>query len=192
MPHEPLHQASSRAVLSLGAALIGAISLGLTGCSSPSKPQGERFSATDSEQRAADKAFTREPFEDQVRAGVLRQRAIFDYHFEADTAVLNSLGRRDLAILADAMGTTGGRIAVQRGSAGKDLYGSRLEAVRAYLASIGVEGKRIKIGDGAPGGVGVATGRAIMIHAKMSGAPMRSTSGEILSNTPSADEGGEE
>ena len=137
-------------------------------------------------------AFTREPFDDQVRAGVLRQSAIFDYHFEPDTATLNSLGRRDLAILADAMGESGGRISVQRGTAGKDLYAKRLDAVRAQLATRGIEGKRIKLGDGPPGGVGVTTGRAVMIRAKMSGVPMSSTSGEILSNTPSDEEGGEE
>lgn len=171
-------------VLSRSAALLAAALV--AGCATPPPPTGERVGMGDAEQAAADRAFAREPFEDQVRAGVLRQRTLYEHHFEHDAAALNSLGRRDLAILAKGMSASGGRIAVERGSAGKDLYAARLSTVRAGLASAGIPARRVKLDDGPPGGRGVSTSEAILIRAEIRDEPMRVESGEILSNDPNA------
>lgn len=139
---------------------------------------------SDAEQATADAAFAREPFDDQVRAGVLRQRALYEHHFEHDSARLNSLGMRDVGILASAMSDAGGRISVQRGSASKELYAARLATVRSAIAAKGVPAKRVKLDDSGAGGIGVATSEAIVIRARMEERPMEIETGEVLSDAP--------
>lgn len=73
----------------------------LLGCSGPRDSRTpESAIAVDEAQALADARFRSEPFSDQVRQGVLRQRALFDHHFVPETAQLTRLGERDLAILA--------------------------------------------------------------------------------------------
>lgn len=180
MTHDERHPRNVRT------ASLGALLLVLAGCTTPPPPAGERIGMGDAEQAAADRVFAREPFEDQVRAGVLRQRTLYEHHFEHDSAALNSLGRRDLAILAKGMSSAGGRISVQRGSAGKDLYAARLAGVRKALAAAGIAPKRVRLDDAPPGGTGVATSEAILIRADIRDQPMQVETGEVLSNDPNA------
>lgn len=156
---------TTRAVWPLGAFALCA--LALAGCSTPAQPSGPRVTMSDEEQLAADMAFTQRPFDDQARAGVIRQRTLFEHHFEPGSAQLTSLGRRDLGMLADAMSSTGGSISVQRASASKDLYAARLETVRDALVARGIPTDRVKL-DGQPaGGTGVATSHAVEIRAQI-------------------------
>lgn len=142
---------------------------------------------TDADQAAADRAFAAEPFGDQIRAGVLRQRTLYEHHFESGSPALNSLGRRDVAILAKGMGSSGGRLSVQRGSADKELYAARLKSVRSALASAGIPVKRLKLEDGPPGGDGVGTIEAIRIRGDVRQGPLDVQRGEILSNEGDAE-----
>lgn len=129
-----------------------------------------------------DKRYVHEPFGDQARAGVLRQRALYDLHFRAGSADLTPLGQRDLAILAEAVEEDGGTISVRRGSAGDRLYKARIETVRDGLRAAGIEARRIRIDDGPPGGEGLATAEAILIRAKIRDQPMAApSSGPMLS-----------
>ena len=172
-----------------GLAALLAVPLAV-GCQAPSGPAASVSrpeNVTDDAMLAADKEFVREPFGDQARAAVVRQRALFEMHFRPGSAELTPLGRRDLEILAEAVAEDGGAIAVRRGSAGDRLYKSRVETVRDGLLAAGVDPKRIRIDDGPPGGAGTATSEAIMIRAKIRDQPMPAPSeGEMLSPTGGA------
>jgi len=170
-------------------AVLVAIPLAVA-CQAPSGPAsraGTTETINDDLMLEVDKRYVREPFEDQARAGVLRQRALFDLHFRPGSDDLTPLGRRDLAILAEAVEQDGGSISVRRGSTGERLYKARVETVRKGLLDAGIDAKRIRIDDGSPGGEGVATSEAILIRAKIRDQPMASPSeGEMLSPTGGA------
>jgi len=172
-----------------GLAALLAIPLAVA-CQAPSGPASTASrpeSISDDAMLDVDKRFTREPFSDQARAGVVRQRALFEMHFRAGSAELTPLGERDLAILADAVREDGGTISVRRGSAGERLYKARLETVRDGLLAAGIEPKRIRLDDGPPGGQGLSTVEAVEIRAKIRDQPTAAPSeGEMLSPTGGA------
>lgn len=174
----------------LACAAIGAATFAIAGCMTAPHTSGQRIGMSEDEQQDADRAFSTEPFQDQIKAGVIRQRTLFEHHFETDSPALNGIGRRDLSILAKAMGESGGRISVQRGGAGKELYAARLKSVRAALASAGIPAKRLKLDDAPPGGSGALTTEAVLIRRDLRGGPLEVERGEVISNE--ADEGGEE
>lgn len=150
----------------------------------PARNASQSESISDDRMLAVDKYYAREPFDDQARAAVIRQRALFDQHFRPGSADLNPLGERDLAILADAVAEDGGSISVRRGSVGERLYKARVETVRNGLLAAGIEAKRIRIDDASPGGEGTSTSEAILIRAKIRDQPMSAPSeGEMLSPT---------
>lgn len=157
----------------------------MSACESGPTPSRDRVSISDADQRAADQAFVREPFSDQARRGVVRQRALFDAHFVPESDRLSSLGRRDVAILAEALRTSGGRVSVRRGSASEQLYAARVSQVRAAFVSFGIEQSRITIDDGLPGGAGATTEDALLIRADIRDNPMAPISDAVLPPTGS-------
>jgi hypothetical protein len=177
----PIHHPSLAALLAVPLAVA---------CQAPTGPAASAsrpVAVTDDAMLAADKEFVREPFGDQARAAVVRQRALFEMHFRPGSAELTPLGRRDLAILAEAVAEDGGSISVRRGSAGEKLYTSRLETVREGLLAAGVDARRIRLDDAPPGGQGTSTSEAILIRAKIRDQPMPAPSeGEMLSPTGGA------
>jgi hypothetical protein len=156
------------------------LAMPISACISQPKPQPNTIRVEDDVQREADRQFTKEPFDDQVRQGVIRQKAIFESQFKPDTAELTAIGQRNVHILAQAMRESGGRIAVPRGSAPNALYGARLAAVRKALADEGIARDRVEVGDGASGGPGVATAEALSIRASMAKKPMQQSGGQTL------------
>lgn len=174
-----------RSATGLGKFLRAALPLALLiavmpACESAPAPSRDRVTINDADQRAADQAFVREPFSDQARRGVIRQRALFDAHFVPESDRLSSLGRRDVAILAEALRTSGGRISVRRGSASEQLYAARVSQVRAAFVSFGIEQSRITIDDGLPGGAGATTEDALLIRADIRESPMAPISDAVL------------
>lgn len=93
------------------------VAAALCGCMSQPKPQPNSVHIEDDVQRQADRRFAKEPFDDQIRQGVIRQRTVAESQFRPETAELTSIGQRNVTILAEAMKESGGRIAVPRGSA---------------------------------------------------------------------------
>ena len=175
---------TSRSLLAAFAAIPLAVACQPAG---PARPANSSETISDDRILEADKQFVREPFADQARAGVLRQRTLFEMHFRPGSGELTPLGRRDLGILAEAVEEDGGTISVRRGSAGDRLYKARVETVREGLLAAGIDAKRIRIDDGPPGGEGLPTTEAIMIRAKIRDQPMSTpTSGEMLSPTGGA------
>jgi type IV pilus biogenesis protein CpaD/CtpE len=154
----------------------GALALALALLASCSGPQKDatpsQALAQEDVQKLADERFVREPFSDQVRAGVLRQRALFDHHFLPESAQLSRLGSRDLAILARGLGESGGRIALPQGSASAELHNARVALVRDTLVAMGVAAEAISVDTGAAGGSGIAAADALSIRARIASSPM--------------------
>lgn len=156
------------------AALAGSLLAGLSGygCASAPAKDPDRVNINDAVQRSADREFVREPFSDQARQGVIRQRTLYEVHFVSESSRLSALGRRDVSILADALRAGGGRISIRRGAAGEQLYAQRVAEVRRTLASCGIEPDRVSIDDRFPGGAGTRTEDALLIRSDIRAAPM--------------------
>lgn len=94
---------------------------------------------------------------------IIAQQALFPYHFVANAATLNDLGKRDLAVLAAHYGEYPGELSIRRGSTGSELYEARVQAIVESLAQAGVETDRIAISDGLPGGEGMPSEEVLKI-----------------------------
>jgi hypothetical protein len=157
-------------------ALAAGVSLvaGLAGCASDGgeKPRAERHAkdetpvTTYDDAREFDAAIVRAHQDDFEAAGIIRQHTIYPYHFVAESATLNELGQRDVAILASHYaslsvdhGMPPGALSVRRGDASPGLYDARVRAVTAELARGGVPNDRVRIADAVPGGDGMLPSR---------------------------------
>lgn len=101
-----------------------------------------------------------------LHRAVLAQSALHPYHFVPGAAGLNALGRRDLAILADALREHPGALSVRRGDATPELHEARVAAVLVALAEAGVARERVDLGEGLPGGAGAPAARVLKVLAK--------------------------
>ena len=162
------------------AVLIASAALTASGCSPAPVTDPDRRQIPDKVQYELDKQFVREPFNDQARQAVLRERCLNETLFETNSARLTSHGRRDLAILAEALRTDGGTIAVPRGAADAKLYQARLDEVRRRLVAAGIREDRFVLDDGAAGGSGIATAQALVVRKDMRKTPLPSETGQIL------------
>lgn len=170
--HTPVitrRQPPSRLQLALASVAL----LGAAACNGSKKSDPSRLDIDDSKMLAADKEFVREPFTDQARRGVIRQHTLYDTAFEPGSATLSALGRRDLGILIDAMGKSGGEISVPRGSSSEQLHGARLAAVRKAIVAAGVSADRIEVDASQAGGTGVATTEALRIKEQIRKTPFK-------------------
>ena len=128
-----------------------------------------------------DRQFALQSIDDQVRAGVVRQRTIFEYQFVPGSASLTVLGSRDLGYLAEAMRVDGGTIAVRRGSADERLYLARLDSVRRALALRGIGQDRVALSDGLASGAGIESSEALIIREQVRKVPLDIPTGSVLS-----------
>ena len=160
-----------------------AATLSVAACSTPPKKHTDSVVIKDEVQYAVDKELVREPFNDQTRLGVIRQRSLYEVHFKPDSAKLSNLGQRDVAILAEALRSEGGRISVPKGIASETLYAARIEQVRLALVEAGIDMANVKIGDEDEGGIGSSTHEALLIQADIRKSPMKESGGKTLNNT---------
>jgi hypothetical protein len=167
----------------LALSAVPAMLMVATACTPKPPAEVDRVRIDDHLLEPADRQFATQPFDDQRRAGVVRQRTIFDYQFVPGSASLTPLGARDLGYLAEAMRTDGGTIAVRRGQADERLYVARLEAVRRTLALRGIGPDRIALSDGLAGGAGVESGEALIIREQVRKIPFEIPTGSVLSPT---------
>lgn len=100
-------------------------------------------------------------FDEQAEAAILAQQTIFPYHFVGATATLTDLGRHDLDVLARHYREHHGELVLRKGGANDELYASRIESVRAYLAREGVDPDWVAIRQGEAGGAGMSSERAL-------------------------------
>jgi hypothetical protein len=155
-----------------GLATLCLAMLAPVGCSSEPKQDPDRRELADDRQYELDQQFVKEPFTDQMRLGVIRQRSLGEEHFLPGSSSLSPLGRRDLTILAEALRDDGGSIAVRRGLADDALYDARIGEVRRRLEATGIDRARIVLNQSPAGGTGVATSAAFLIREKINSVPL--------------------
>ena len=160
----------------LGLGLVLAI---VGGCASPTPDRDRTVDVPEAFMVEADRAFVRSPFEDQARAGMIRSRTIYDYHFEPDGAGLTAVGVRTVEAVAS---TGGGRLSVRRGGTAPALFEARVASVRERLLREGVAPERIVILDAPAGGRGVESVRAIEIRKDVRDNAMTIPTGQMLDN----------
>jgi len=93
----------------------------------------------------------------QVRNAIIRQHALFAWHFVQNDAELNELGQRDLAVLAKHFAEHPGNLAMPRKDTPADLYAARVNLVVERLRKAGIDTEHIKIREDMPGGSGMAS-----------------------------------
>jgi hypothetical protein len=150
------------------------------GCDTPTEKNKSTVDLPQDLVQEIDRQSARQPFEDQARRGVQRQRTLFSYHFEPESAALTSLARRDLQYLLESVRDGGARVSVRRVDASPELYAARVTMVRDWFLGRGVEASRIIIDDSPPGGPGVSSVEAIAIRAEIKLVPFKVPSGTIL------------
>ena len=122
----------------------------------------------------------RNPFEEQARNGVMVRRTIDPSRFDVGSAQLNSLGRRDVAILAERFTGNPGTLTILRGDAGDALYTARVAMVRSALVSHGVDGSRMQLTDMRNSSPSRSSVEVIKIYEHAIENPIQSQTGEIL------------
>jgi hypothetical protein len=162
------------------ALLLGSMLLLPVACSTPPKTAPDRRVINDDVQYAADQQFVKEPFDEQARLGVVRQRTLFESDFLIDSAALSPLGRKNVTILTEAVRADGGNISVRQGAATAELYAARIAEVRARLVAAGIQLERIVLVDRPAGGSGEATTEALVIRKNTRSKPLPSPTGEML------------
>ena len=180
-----VHQFASR--IPLPASLLLSSMLFAAACTPAPRTDPSKLRIDDEVQAKADQEFVRQPFDDQVAQGVIRQRTIFEHEFEANSARLTPLGKRDVKILAGALREDGGTITVRQGAAAADLYAARRETVRKALVAEGIAADRFKIGE-VSGAASVATAEALRIRERVQKSPMGPTPKDILTPTGGANQ----
>lgn len=137
--------------------LGGLLLLGFAACASPTETRnpelegrGARWSG-DAVRNAS------------LNNAIIAQHTLYPFHFVSGSAELNSLGQRDLNVLANHLVKSPGDVNVRRGDAPQALYEARVKAVLERLAAAGVQGGSVAVKDGLPGGDGMPSERVIVI-----------------------------
>jgi len=168
-------------------AMAAAVALLATACSSNPGPAAQDDPLAD---RRADLASVDITRDTGIRNAILEQHTIYPYHFETGTALLNSLGERDLAVLADSFRQAGrGEISLRRGDASDELYAARTDSIKTALTRLGLTADNVKIDDAAAGGEG-ALGNDVAQILKADAGRRDSSGGSAGSGASGASGGG--
>lgn len=98
----------------------------------------------------------RESYSDlAIQNAIITQHSLYPYHFINNSAELNALGKRDLAILAGHFLEHPGQICLRQGHVDRQLYQARSKTVRENLLQAGIAKSKINITGGHPGGQGM-------------------------------------
>jgi hypothetical protein len=98
-----------------------------------------------------------------VENAIIAQHTLYPYHFVPDGETLNTLGDRDLAVLAKHFQKHPGTLNIRRGDVPGELYDARVTHAAERLGQYGVKTDRVSISDGLPGGTGMPSERVVMI-----------------------------
>jgi hypothetical protein len=94
---------------------------------------------------------------------IIAQHTLYPYHFVPDGETLNTLGDRDLAVLAKHFQKHPGTLNIRRGDVPDELYDARVTHAVEMLKQYGVKIDRVSISDSLPGGTGMPSERVVMI-----------------------------
>jgi len=98
-----------------------------------------------------------------MQNAIISQHTLYPYHFVANGAELNELGKRDLAVLTRHFIKQPGHLNIRRHNIPAGLYEARVESVRKRLKEAGIDIGRISITDDMPGGSGVPSESILII-----------------------------
>lgn len=98
-----------------------------------------------------------------IQNAIITQHTLYPYHFVNNSADLNGVGRRDLAVLIQHFQQNPGQINLQRGSVEEPLYLARKQTVYKSLVDGGIPQDKIQIAEGMPGGDGMPSNSVIEI-----------------------------
>lgn len=135
--------------------------LTLTGVGCQKSP--EQMQLTSPEQSSANMWLVDSLQQQQIANAIIRQHTLYPHHFLPGAAILNDLGRRDLAVLTEHFENYPGRLNVRRGSDGQDLYTKRIETIRRAMAHAGVRPDRIQVIDELAGGDGLLSEHVLVV-----------------------------
>ncbi len=114
-----------------------------------------------------------------LQNAIIAEHTLFPYHFVNNSAELNELGQRDLAVLTKHFMEHPGSLSIRRGDdIPADLYEARVKLVLDRWKAAGINMKRMDISDNMPGGPGMTSEKIIKIlerESKSSGTKMTTT-----------------
>jgi len=105
---------------------------------------------------------------------LLNDASMSSVHFVPRTAELNALGVRRLTRMAEILKVYGGTVFYDGTDPERDLRKDRVEKIRLYLASCGIDASRLKVEQGFADGAGIDGDEAIAIRKATRG------SGDVL------------
>ncbi|HPD29565.1 MAG TPA: hypothetical protein PLL20_06190 [Phycisphaerae bacterium] len=95
---------------------------------------------------------------------LLNDASMSSVHFVPRTAELNALGVRRLTRMAEVLKVYGGTVFYDGSDAERDLRKDRVEKIRLYLTSCGIDPSRFKVEEGFAGGSGIDGDEAVAIR----------------------------
>ena len=98
-----------------------------------------------------------------IQNAVIAQHTLYPYHFVNNSAMLNNLGQRDLAVLVQHFQENPGQLMIHQGKTEAILYQSRAQTVYEKLLAGGIPDGKIKIVSGMPGGDGIQSNAVIEV-----------------------------
>lgn len=142
--------------------LVVTFMLTVLGCQSDgggakSKPKPKPTTLQSIELTQFDRWAVESPLRASVEAGVIRQSALFEYHFNQGQSTLTPIGRRDLGILARHYRGQDWVLVLRHGGAGDQLYSERVLVVENLVDHQFPSRGSVTIVDGLPGGAGLAS-----------------------------------
>jgi hypothetical protein len=120
---------------------------------------------------------------------IIRQHTIYPYHFVANSATLNPLGRREVYVLAHHYRNNPGPLNVNQGDAPTPLYQSRVNTVKDAMIAAGVSADRVAISDELPGGDGLPSDQVVLVLERMKESKLSGASAPTAATTASEDIG---
>lgn len=134
----------------------GVLALAMSGCEST----GDRVE----NKRGYNEAMMAHHFDSPSERAVIQQQTLYGYHFVPNGSALNTLGENDMDVLIAHYKAYPGSLNIQRGDADGQLYQQRVDLVRNMMLDAGIDGTRLTIREGLPGGSGVDSARGSMIN----------------------------
>ncbi|MCI0499673.1 MAG: hypothetical protein L0Y36_08345 [Planctomycetales bacterium] len=115
------------------------------------------------DQSKVDKALVESYSDLAIQNAIIAQHTIYPYHFVTNSAQLNGLGERDLAVLTAHFQQNPGQICLAQGQTESLLYQSRAQTIYEKLLQAGIPDGKIRITGGLPGGDGMPSSAVIEI-----------------------------
>lgn len=130
------------------------------GCKEQAKPYGPEM------QRDLNVGLVNGYNDMQLRNAVVAQHTIFPYQFVDNSAELNELGQRDLAVLIEHFKANPGQLNIHQGATPAGLYHDRMQTILNRMSAAGIDMQKIKVQDAMAGGTGMPSERVILVLKK--------------------------